>query len=391
MHILISAVSSARNPSGICRHAANLATSLAEKREISRVTLLLGTWQTSYFQHAFHLRNAKLHVRTGDIRSSPLDRNLWYYRTLPELARKYAADAVHLSFPAPFSRRRFPCPVIVSLHDLYPYDIPGNFGATRFLFNRAFLRLCLKESDAIVCSSDFTRNRLKSVEARAWHKAVRIHQSVGINPECSRMPSLPEIHGRKFVLAVAQHRCNKNLALLISAFGRLRERDESNRRMRLVMVGAEGPETRTLYNSVKRLSLRDYVVFQKGLSDPELCWLYRNCALLVAPSSIEGFGLPVAEALHCGSHVLCSDIPIFREIGGSLCSYFPLMKGDSAAALSDAIQSALRESARVTEPSNRFSPAEIAQQHISLYSRLIAGNRPQLLEVDSVRYAGYAS
>jgi glycosyltransferase involved in cell wall biosynthesis len=391
MHILISAVSSARSPSGICRHAASLARSLAEARQSEHVTLLLGPWQAPYFQHAFGLRHTKLQVVTVDVRSNSFDRNLWYYRTLPNVAREYSVDAVHLSFPVPLARRRFSCPVLMSLHDLYPYDMPANFGAARVLFNRGFLRQCLKESDSIVCSSDFTRDRLKSVDPPAWHKAIRIHQSVAIDPKRNHMPSIPQINGRAFLLAVAQHRRNKNLALLIAAFAGLRECDESSRRMRLVIVGAEGPETRAVRATITRHSLQEHVVFQKALSDAELCWLYRNCALLIAPSSIEGFGLPVAEALHCGSRALCSDIPIFREIGGARCSYFPLTDHNPAAVLTGAMRSALHEPAAEVPASNRFLPAEIAQQHIALYSRLIAGDGPLLPEVDSIRHVGYAS
>lgn len=391
MRILISAVSSARHPSGICRHAASLARSLAEAPQSEHVTLLLGPWQAPYFQHAFGLRHTKLHVVTVDVRNNSIDRNLWYYRTLPDVAREHSADAVHLSFPVPLHRERFSCPVPMSLHDLYPYDIPGNFGAARVLFNRAFLRQCLRESDAVVCSSDFTRSRLKSVDPQAWRKAIRIHQGVAIDPKRCRMPSIPEINGRAFLLTVAQHRRNKNLALLISAFARLRDRDESSRRMRLVVIGAEGPETRMLRELIKRNSLQQQVVFQTALPDAELCWLYHHCALLIAPSSIEGFGLPVAEALHCGSRVLCSDIPIFREIGGSRCAYFPLTPENPTAALTEAIRAALQEAVSEAPASNRFSPAEIAQQHIALYSRLISGDRQPLSEVDSIRYAGYAS
>jgi glycosyltransferase involved in cell wall biosynthesis len=142
---------------------------------------------------------------------------------------------------------------------------------------------------------------------------------------------------------------------------------------------------------VKRLSLQEHVIFQAALTDAELCWLYRNCALLIAPSSIEGFGLPVAEGLHCGSRVLCSDIPIFREIGGARCSYFPLTVTDPSTALAHAIRSALREAAPEMPVANRFSPADIAQQHIALYSSLIAGKGPAPSVIDSVRYAGYAS
>jgi glycosyltransferase involved in cell wall biosynthesis len=279
----------------------------------------------------------------------------------------------------------------MSLHDLYPYDIPGNFGAVRVLFNRAFLRQCLTESDVVVCSSDFTRDRLKSVDPQAWRKAIRIHQGVAIDPKRSRMPSILEINGRPFFLAVAQHRRNKNLALLISAFAQLRDRDQSNLQMRLVIIGAEGPETPKLRELIRRNSLQQQIVFQKALPDAEICWLYRHCALLVAPSSIEGFGLPVAEALQCGSRVLCSDIPIFREIGGSRCSYFSLAQDNPAVGLTDAIHSAVRAAAVDTPAFNRFSPAAIAQQHVAVYSRLIAGDRQPLIELDSPPYAEYAS
>ena len=390
MHILIAAVSSARNPSGICRHAANLAKSLAEAPGISRVTLLLGTWQVAYFQHAFGLQDAKLHVATADVDNNSWARNVWYYRMLPLLAEEHAADVVHLSFPVPVSRRRFRRPVLVSLHDLYPYDIPANFGTIRVPFNRAILRQCLNDSDAVVCSSDFTRERLRSLRPEAWRKATTIRQGVAIDPRRSRMPLIPEISGRSFLLAVGQHRRNKNLSLLLSAVAELRQRDQS-RGMRLLIVGAEGPETRTLHAVMKQHSIQDQVIFRKALSDDELCWLYRNCALLIAPSNIEGFGLPVAEALHCGSRVLCSDIPVFREVGGEQCSYFALTQNKPVNTLADAIQSALDGVGPQASASNRFSPSEIARQHVRLYASLISGDHLLRPQADPVRYEGYAS
>ena len=56
----------------------------------------------------------------------------------------------------------------------------------------------------------------------------------------------------------------------------------------------------------------------------ELQWCYRKCELLLAPSSIEGFGLPVAEALLAGCRIVCSDILAFRELEGKNCHYVPL-------------------------------------------------------------------
>jgi glycosyltransferase involved in cell wall biosynthesis len=373
MHILISAVSSAQHPSGICRHAANLATCLSGDPAVSRVTLLAGRWQVDYFQKAFGLQSDAVRIVGADVENNSYARNYWYYRKLPQIARRYGADAVHLSFPAPVRRQSFSCPVVCSLHDLYPYDSPGNFGYMRVLFNRMFLRQCLDTSDAVICSSDFTLNRLRQcAPSGVSRKATRIYQTVTFDPGNGGRPGQPEIAGSPFLLTVAQHRRNKNLQLLLSAFAELRQQDKSNDRLRLVIVGAEGPETASLHSLIQRLSLQHCLHFESALTDAELCRLYHGCELMIVPSSIEGFCFPVVEALRCGSRVLCSDIPVLREVGESNCHYFSLNQGQPAA-LAKAISSAMLAPAPAPFTSDRFSVKEIASQYVTLYSRLTAG------------------
>lgn len=396
MHILISAVSSARHPSGICRHAANLATCLASEPAVSRVTLLAGYWQVDYFRNAFGLESAAVTIQAADVENNSRARNWWYYRKLPQIARGCGADAVHLSFPAPVRRQSFSCPVICSLHDLYPYDSPRNFGYTRVLFNRIFLRQCLDASDAVICSSDFTLSRLRQCSSRLIsQKATRIYQTVALDPSNGNRPGRPEIAASPFLLTVAQHRRNKNLQLLLSAFAELRQQEESTNLLRLVIVGAEGPETANLYSLVQRLSLQPYVHFESALADIELCRLYQECELMIVPSSIEGFCFPVVEALRCGSRVLCSDIPVLREVGGSHCHYFSLNQEQTALALAKAISSAMLAPAPMPFTSDRFAAKEIAPQYVALYSRLAARigatTSPQFAELDAVRHDRYAS
>lgn len=145
-----------------------------------------------------------------------------------------------------------------------------------------------------------------------------------------------------------------------------------------MIVGAAGPETTALHELVNRLSLQQHVVFLSELRDVELCWLYRRCELMIVPSSIEGFCFPLAEALRCGSRVLCSDIPILREIGESSCDYFHLRPGDAAAALTSAIEAALRKPAPLPHISDRFCADEIASQYLALYSTLANGHQAAL-------------
>ena len=94
-------------------------------------------------------------VKDGDrihavqLRPGTLHRNFWYWSELPAIARQFNADLVHISYPSLVNRNAFSCPTVVSLHDLYPFDIPSNFGFPKVLFNRAILRQCLRAVNAI--------------------------------------------------------------------------------------------------------------------------------------------------------------------------------------------------------------------------------------------------
>ena len=375
MRILICSVSSSRRPSGICRHSANLARCLAERDDVSSVVLLVGPWQLQYFTSAFGLRHPKLQLIAPNVYPGALARNAWYMRVLPSVARDYAADIVHLAYPAPLIRNAFGRPVVTSIHDLYPYDIPGNFGRSRVYFNRLFLRQSLNNSAAIVCSSDFTLNRLRSLKLEAAKtKSIRIYQSVEFCSVSSRPPMMPEIDGRRFLLSVAQHRRNKNLELLLQGYAELRRRDSQWEECRLVIVGSSGPETPRLQRVVRQLSLHRHVLFSAPVTDEELCWLYRHCSSFVATSSIEGFGLPIVEALQCGARVVCSAIPVFHEIAGNAAHFFDLQTSSPAESLADAIVACLQETPLQPAALDKFSPELIAEQHLSLYSDLLASH-----------------
>jgi glycosyltransferase involved in cell wall biosynthesis len=395
MHILIAAVSSARQPSGICRHAANLAIGLGKTPDVERVTLLVGRWQLAYFRNALGLSDTKTSIVPVDATNNPYSRNTWYFFALPRIARRLRADVVHLSFPAPVRRAAFCCSVVSSLHDLYPYDAPRNFGRLRVLFNRLFLRQCLTGSDAVVCSSNFTQDRLRMhAPARATGKATRIYQCVTLDANDERPPALPNIAPQPFLLTVAQHRSNKNLDYLLLAFAELRRNQPANR-LSLVVLGAEGPETEKLHSLVRQQALQDDVVFCSGLPDAELCWLYRHCELMIVCSGVEGFCFPLVEALRCGSRVLCSDIPVLREIGEGACSYFPLHQSQPAD-LARAIDTALRQPSPRPQLSERFSLDSVSLQYLDLYRELLRRTGKPVRTTsqaiaDSIQYDRYAS
>ena len=228
-------------------------------------------------------------------------------------------DLVHLSFPIPFLRPLFSSPVVVTIHDLYPYDFPENFGFPNALFNRLFLNQCISNSDGIACVSQHTLKRLEShfINISSQKETSVIYNYIDFSHNYPEFPKLNTITEASFLLSVAQHRKNKNLSLLIQSYASLIEHNKLQKSTKLIIIGSSGSETKNLRDLISKLSLQEHVLLLSSINDGELCWMYQNCKLFVSPSSTEGFCLPLVEALYFSCKVVCSDIPIFREVGGS--------------------------------------------------------------------------
>jgi glycosyltransferase involved in cell wall biosynthesis len=371
LKIVIALTSSSGQLSGVQRHAINLARCLLTRQEITAVHLIAAPWQQEFVYDAAPRNDARLHLHTAPIRNNSLSRNAWYYLELPRIASRLQADLVHLGYPTPLRNGAYHCPTVVTLHDLYPYDVPENFGFPKVLFNQLVLRRCLQAVDAIACVSRTTLARLQGIEPRlALAKSVVIYNSVEPLPQVSAWGPLPLWKGEPFLLCVAQHRRNKNILFLLRVFERLLRTGKLAPQTRLVIVGIPGPETNAILRFLADANIADRVVLLNGISEDELQWCYRNCELLLAPSLTEGFGLPVAEALLAGCPVICSDIPPFRELGGDRCVYIPL---DATAehAFADAICAGIRE--RRSEPIAlpQLSASVIAEQYFQLYRSLL--------------------
>ena len=371
MNLLVTAISSATGPSGICRHAYNLVRCAASHNEVFQITLALGHWQELYFRNSFDLQGIRVKIVPVNIANDAFARNTWYLRGLPKLADEVAADIVHLSFPAPIRRGAMRCPVVVSLHDLYPYDEPNNFGFPKVFFNRVFLHQCLREVDCVTCVSETTLTRLSVRFPRsAYRKAVVVHNCVTID---SVDPVSPFERRCKFALMIAQHRENKNIPLAIRAFEEFIQRGNRHNYLSLMVVGNEGPVTAAIKSLIEQRSLGASIELIDGVTDGQLRWLYTNCEFLMAASSIEGFGLPIVEGLFCGCRIVCSDIPAFREIGGDACHYFDLHAEAGSSAMVQAICKASREPAMRAKHLDRFVMENVAREYAALYMHLGKG------------------
>jgi glycosyltransferase involved in cell wall biosynthesis len=325
MKILLAAASFSSEMSGVQRHAFNVVRCLLSRPDVTSVTLVMAPWQRELVRSSGLQSGPRLNFHFAEMRNTSLSRILWFYRDLPTLASQLGVDLVHIAYPAPLNIRAFLCPVVVSLHDLYPYEIPSNFGLVKGLFNRLLLRQCLRAADTIACVSETTLRRLDHyVPLEVRQVARRIYNCVEPGPVCAPQTPLSGWYGEPFLLCVAQHRRNKNIPFLLRVFQRLLRTQGFDPSTCLIIVGIPGPETRTIQQTIRKFGLEDSIHLRQGLSESELRWCYRNCEAVVIPSTIEGFGLPVVEALLAGCRVVCSDIPAFREFGGHSSHYVSL-------------------------------------------------------------------
>ncbi len=152
----------------------------------------------------------------------------------------------------------------------------------------------------------------------------------------------------------------KRLDVALAVFESVRERHPA---LRFVQVGGEwSPDHRAL---ISRLGLQDGVVQLPRQERRTIASLYRHAAVVMMPSEAEGFGLPVVEALACGSPVIASDIPVFREVGADAVVYARLADVPDWAAAIETISrwAAGQPQPRGSAPPRRAVLVEGARRH----------------------------
>ncbi len=376
MRVLIAAVSFSGKISGIDRHALNLARCLLLRPEISELHFVVGPWQGNLMLQAGPFSDTRLRIHVAELNQSRVSRNSWYYYHLPELAAQLRADVVHYSFPMPLNARAFSCPTVMTLHDLYPYEIPMNFGFPKFIFNRIVLRQCLRAADAIACVSEATRRLLKQyAPTEVWRKATRIYNYAEPAPPAVGESPIPGWTNEPFLLCIAQHRRNKNIPTLISAFECMLRYGWIDSCTKLLVIGICGPETAKVHRLANQPRVRGRIHFLEGITELGLQWCYRHCEALVAPSLTEGFGAPVAEGIMAGCRIVCSDIPAHREIGDEFC-HFVALSENPAETLAAVIADSLKEVKPWPRPRPWMSAAAQAEQFVALYRRLVDSAAP---------------
>jgi glycosyltransferase involved in cell wall biosynthesis len=210
------------------------------------------------------------------------------------------------------------------IHDLIPIDYPEYFKRgweSRYQRLVSTVGQCF---DAVIANSDSTARSLRACLQRepgasSLRPAIRT-APLGVRafPDAGTDAGATEQRPYFVVLGTIEPR--KNHLLLLNLWARLASAMPFA--PRLLVIGARGWENEQVVDMLERSRrLRGLVKECNGLSDTEVGALLHGARALLLPSLAEGFGLPLAEALASGVPAICSDIPVFREVGREAPEY----------------------------------------------------------------------
>lgn len=291
---------------------------------------------------------------------------------IPYLAYKYSVDVIHslhYSFPIMASARK-----IVTICDMIFYKYPELHLKSKVIYFRFFIWLTTKFADKVVCISKSTQmdylNHFRT--SPEFTTVIELGKDSSYRPdidrsEVKRVLDKYQITG-DYILFIGTIEPRKNISNLILAYAKLIAEGFC---YRLVIVGKKGWHYDGVFNLVNNLELTDKVIFTGFVDESEKPCFLVGATVFVYPSVYEGFGIPILEALACGTPTVTSNISSMPEVAGDAAV---LIKPESSEEIYSAIKNILMSpplqcelKVRSLRQASNFSWKKTAKMTIEVY------------------------
>ncbi|MGI6454535.1 MAG: glycosyltransferase family 4 protein [bacterium] len=305
----------------------------------------------------------------------------WQYFELPKTLRTWDARIFHA-----FDNVTVPPNIrgtarILTLYDLIPITNPRFCRMRDALAANYLIRRAIRHADVLVTASRYSAERILEYFPQAESRLHMIYPGVDhqhFSP-CADPRAFAEILAKQYhlfssfyLLSVATLNPRRNLIRVLQAFARFLSRNPEQD-FCLVIVGCRGWKEGSIFQEVEELNLSGRVHFLDFVPDEALVQLYQAAVGVINASMLEGFGLPVIEAMACGAPVMCSNTTALGEIAGDAALTF---SPESSESMLDALEQfllneELRQSlrARGIEHAQRFQWDQAAAQIIHIYNQ----------------------
>ena len=301
----------------------------------------------------------------------------WLNIRLPFEIAKDKIDIFHCPFSGlPFLQ---PCPMIATIHDL-TYEIhPEWFTLRSRISSQVLSRWAAKTARKIIAISEHTKKDI----IEKYHVSEERIEVIYLAPEeCYKqitdkaiLNSVKSKYGisKNFLLHVGAIHTRRNIERLIKVFSRLRREGFD---LQLVLIGSlMHLKTIDLNHYIKELGLEGEVMHIDYVPDEDLICLYNAAKLFVYPSLYEGFGLPLVEAMACGTPVVASNASCIPEVVGDAGILFDPYNEEE---ILDSIKIVLNDkstwealSIKGLRRAKQFSWSSAAKQTIELYNKAV--------------------
>lgn len=228
-------------------------------------------------------------------------------------------------FNPPFGR---PCSFSLTVHDLIHLEVAEERSVAKTLFYQWVIQPALHQADVVFTVSEYSRARIIEWSGLSPERIVCVGNGVDVSFSVN---GPQKQHSRPYLLYVGNQKPHKNVTGLVEAFANSRLAKDYD----LLLTGTVSP---AVAQSAALGGVSDRVIGLGLVPDADLPALYRGATALVMPSRYEGFGLPVVEAMACGTPVLSSNRTSLPEVGGDAVAYFDPDDFDSVVATLNAVE-----------------------------------------------------
>jgi len=224
--------------------------------------------------------------------------------------------------------RKQHAPLVITLHDLIHLDVPEENSRAKAMYYKHIVTPAARSAAGILTVSAYSRTRIAEHLGIDEQKITVVGNGVSAcfkpDGETGHHLNRHHQHHSGYVLYVGNHKPHKNVPRLIDAFARAK----IDSTIGMVMTGK--PDE-AMFAQIAQAGLTERVRFIEGLSDEQLAATYRGAVALVCPSLYEGFGLPVLEAMACGTPVVCANTTSLPEVVGDAAQLVDPMDTDAIA------------------------------------------------------------
>lgn len=247
--------------------------------------------------------------------------------------------------PAHYAPRFCPVPSVITIHDLSYVKFPDLFlkkdlkqleDWTRYSVKRAARIITPSQSAKADVVSHYAYPADKITVVQHGYDSDRFHE----NLDPAKTKQVLQLYGISgdYILYLGTLQPRKNVERLIDAFATLIANPEPQTpNLRLVIAGKKGWLFESIFKKVQILKLEDKVVLTDYVKDEEVPYLYKGARLYILPSLYEGFGMPLIEAMACGTPVAGSNVSSIPEVIGPGVLFNP----ESADEIANAIRKIL--------------------------------------------------